>query len=185
MAYTTSKTLLNQIQNGSETAWCNFYLIYTPLIKACGRKYSIDDNDIDDLVQIVMVKLFEKQVIASYDPSKGKFRTYMGRIIFNTIVDMKRKNNPIPDDIDVPVANDAIQEMIENEWKDYVFKEAMLLLRQRVSEDVYQAFQMLTEHNMEPQQVADFLNVPLRHVYDAKARCKRMLAEILKTLDEF
>lgn len=184
MAYTTSKTLLQQIQGGSETAWYNFYVIYTPLIKACGRKYEIDDSELDDLVQEIMLKLFEKQALTTYDPQKGKFRTYFGRIIFNTIMDLKRRQKPLPDTVDEPVAHDDIQEMIDNEWNDYACKEAMLILRQRVDENVYQAFQMLTEHNMEPQAVADFLNMPLRHVYDAKARCKRILTEILQGLDE-
>lgn len=185
MAYTTSKTLLRQIQNGDNTAWSNFYIIYTPLIKSCGRKYNIEDSNLDDLVQIVMLKLFEKQAVSTYDPQKGKFRTYMGRIIFNTIMDIKRINIPVAtsDIVDISAVNNDIQVMIENEWQEYAYKEAMLLLRQRVSEDVFQAFQMLTEHNMEPQSVADFLKLPLRHVYDAKARCKRMLTEILETLD--
>jgi len=184
MAYTTSKTLLMQIQSGDSSAWSNFYLIYTPLIKSCGYKYNIDSSEQDDLVQNVMVKLFEKQALASYDPQKGKFRTYLGRIIFNTIMDMKRKVVPVTDEVAEVVSHDDIQEMIENEWKNYAYKEALLLLRQRVSEDHYQAFQMLTEHGMQAQAVADFLQMPLRHVYDAKARCKRMLTEILATLDE-
>ena len=68
MAYTTRKSLLLAIGRGDEVSWKEFYDTYRPLIVFCARGRLAPD-EIDDLVQKVMVKIFRSGERFRYDPA--------------------------------------------------------------------------------------------------------------------
>ena len=185
MAYTTKKTLLQQIKSGNDGAWYEFYLVYTPLVKFCGRKRGISEDDLEDLVQMVMVRFHKAQENFNYDQSRGHFRSYLGRVINSAIDDLLKLRGATAGELseDVADAQDWVANLTDEEWRNYLQENALPLLRQRVSPTTYQAFELYVLKGKSPQLVAQFLDMEVTQVYNAKARCQRMLQEIVQTLE--
>ena len=186
MAYTTKKTLLQQIKSGNDGAWYEFYLVYTPLIKFCGRKCNISEDDLEDLVQMVMLRFHKAQESFCYDQSKGHFRSYLGRVIHSAISELKHSRVKNAEELPEDVADsqeDWVAKLTEDEWKNYLQENALPLLRQRINPTTYMAFELSVLHGQSPQEVAEVLDMDVAHVYNAKARCQRMLQEIIQTLE--
>ena len=83
MAYTTKKSLLEAIRCGDEVSWYEFYETYRPLIVVRGRDYKLNAVEIDELIQSVMLRFFDRSRSFVYDRSKGKFRDYLGVMIYH------------------------------------------------------------------------------------------------------
>ena len=183
MAYTTRGSLLLAIGRGDEISWREFYDTYRPLIVFCagGR---IAPSEIDDLIQTVMLKVFRSGEHFRYDPAKGRFRDYLGRIVDHAIVDMLRKRRPPTPAAAVLCGSgeDAFMSAWNAEWERHIFAQAHAELRNRVSPATYQAFDLYVLQNQPPVKVAAFLGVDISHVYKAKLRCidilRRIVAEI-------
>ena len=182
MAYTTRGSLLLAIGRGDEIAWREFYNTYRPLIVFCAQG-RIAPDEIDDLIQMVMVKIFRSGEHFRYDPAKGKFRDYLGRIIHNAIIDILRKRRPenagsIPPEND----EDTFSAAWRAEWEQHIFTQAVAELRTRVSPTTFQAFDLHVLQNQPPTKVAAFLDLEVARVYKAKLRClailRRIVAEI-------
>ena len=186
MAYTTKTQLLQQIKSGNDGAWYEFYLVYTPLVKYCGRKHGVSEDDLEDLVQMVMMRLHKAQGNFSYDSSKGHFRSYLGRVIVSAINDLQKRAGEKSEEISENFADsqDWVAKMTDEEWKAYLQENALSVLRQRVSPTTYMAFELLVLQGQSPQLVAQCLGMDVTQVYNAKARCQRMLQEIIQTLEE-
>ena len=60
MAYTTKKSLLEAIRRGDEISWHEFYETYRPLIVVRGRDCKLNSAEIDELVQAVMLRFFDR-----------------------------------------------------------------------------------------------------------------------------
>ena len=182
MAYTTRKSLLLAIGRGDEVSWEEFYDTYRPLIVFCARG-RIAPDEIDDLIQTVMVKVFRSGKHFRYDPAKGKFRDYLGRIVGNAIVDMRRARRP-ENAVPAPVeeGDDAFSAAWQAERERHIFDQALDELRTRVTPTTFQAFDLYVLQKQPAAKVAAFLDLDAARVYMAKLRCfeilRRLTAEI-------
>jgi len=179
MAYTTRKSLLLAIGRGDEISWREFYDTYRPLIVFCARG-RVAPDEIDDLIQTVMVKVFRSGERFRYDPAKGKFRDYLGRIVGNAIVDMLRARRP---ETAVPApdreSDDAFAAAWQAEWERHIFDQALGELRTRVAPATFQAFDLYVLQKQPAAKVAAFLDLDTAHVYKAKLRCLDILRRIV------
>ena len=185
MAYTTNQSLLYAIKNGDGVSWQIFYETYRPLIVYCGMQ-KLNAEETDDLVQNVMIKVFNAQKNFSYDPAKGLFRDYLGRIIRNEIVNIMRErpmescSDTIPD-----FPDDHFTPMWHKQWEEHLWRMALEELKQRVSERTFQAFDLYALQGMLPEETAAFLDVTIIQVYKAKTRCKDLLQQIIRDLRRY
>ena len=91
MANTTRKTLLSKIRAGNTIGWQEFYDIYKMPIVTMTHKYGWDSTDTPDLIQQVMLAVFNNGKF-SYDQEKGtKFRAWLGTITRYKMNDIFRK----------------------------------------------------------------------------------------------
>jgi RNA polymerase sigma factor (sigma-70 family) len=60
-----------------------FVLVYTPKLNEYCRSIGVPENDTDDLIQEVFLKLLHG--IRSYDPEKGRFRHWLRRVLSRTL----------------------------------------------------------------------------------------------------
>ena len=184
MAYTTRKSLLLAIGRGDEVSWAEFYETYRPLIVFCAGD-RLTPSEIDDMIQTVMVKVFRSGDRFRYDPAKGKFRDYLGRIVRNAIVDMLRARRretaaQIPD----AEGDDAFAAAWRAEWERHVFDQALGELRTRVSPATFQAFDLYVLQKQPAAKVAAFLDLDPARVYKAKLRCVEILRRIVAEIRE-
>ena len=182
MAYTTKRSLLRAIGRGDEVSWRDFYDTYRPLIVFCARD-RLDNSEIDDLIQTVMVNVFRSGEYFRYDPAKGRFRDYLGRVVHNAIVDMLRKRRrSVPRDPGAEAGVDGFETMWREEWERHLLAQAMMELRSRVGAATFQAFDLYAMQGQPPGKVAKFLGVGISQVYVAKSRCLARLREIVTEL---
>lgn len=198
MAFTTKKSLLAKVRAGDEVSWREFYETYRPLVHLVGRDCGLQYEENEELVQLVMREIFQKDVLAkydvdhvpddvvfSYDPARGRFRYYLKAIIRNQALKLyhRRREHLTLDEVPEPAAEERIDAVWDEEWRRHLLTQAMVELRGRVRAETYSAFEMYAVQGHPVQEVADFLNISVNSVYVAKNRCIALLKGIIETLE--
>ena len=81
----TPQSLLNRLREhpGDAQAWRRFDALYRPLLLTWLRRYSIQAQDADDLVQQVFVVVLREMPHFHYNPQEGRFRGWLRGILVN------------------------------------------------------------------------------------------------------
>lgn len=199
MAFTTRKTLLVKVRNGDEISWREFYETYQPLIWLCGGDHSLNYEEKQELVQTVMVQIFQRDILKKYDfekvpehitfkyePSRGRFRHFLKKIIRNNakkIFNKRKHHCELGDQLDL-LDRSNFNQAWEEEWEQHILASAMVELRNRVSAETFLAFEKYALHNEDPKDVALFLGISISSVYTAKSRCISIIKSIVDELEE-
>lgn len=203
MSFTTRKSLLNKVKNGDEISWKEFYDVYKPLILLCGSDCGLTYDENEELVQQVMCEIFKKDIVVKYDPdnvpehiifkydpSHGRFRHYLRKIIRYQALKIyhNRTHTESIEDENSPARTIPTEEqwdkVWDNEWYRHLLNMALTELKCRVQPDTYLAFELYALQNRKVEEVADFLKLSVSSVYTAKSRCITTLKEIVKELEE-
>jgi RNA polymerase sigma factor (sigma-70 family) len=186
MAYTTKKSLLQAIKDGCDVSWFEFYETYRPLILMRGSDYNLSEAEKKELIQEVLLSVSKGNKTFTYDQSKGRFRSYLRKIISRRAVDIirKRKDNAVSPEIleQYPENNPALDKAWQQEWHAHVLSQALQVLRTKVEPQTFQAFELYVLEEMSAKEVADFLKIKVDMVYVAKSRAIKSLREIMKEL---
>ena len=203
MAFTTRKSLLAKVHSGDACSWDDFYEAYKPLILLKGDDLGLKQDEKQELIQNVMFEVFAKDitgkfvqdkipddVVFTYDPSKGRFRHYLRKVVkFQAIKILKKRRNNVSLNADDDMENlfpadDVWNASWDEEWHRHVLNQAMVELKNRVQPETFAAFEMYAVQNRNVQEVAEFLNLSVSSVYTAKSRCVSALREIIKDLED-
>ena len=80
-----------RVQNqDDEQAWDEFVDFYKNFINVVLNRLSISPNDIEDLAQDILLKIWKSIAKMNYDSKKANFRTWMNRVIRNAVIDFHR-----------------------------------------------------------------------------------------------
>jgi RNA polymerase sigma-70 factor (ECF subfamily) len=188
---TTHVSLLARLQDGSDTAaWRAFCDRYEELIRGFARRQGVFGPDADDVVQDVMLSLTKAMPGFTYDPAKGKFRSYLKTVVVRAISARSRQNPavaPLHDGTQVgPAASeDAAGEPWEVEWRQYHLRQAMKRVRGEFNASDIAAFQAYVNDGRDAAIVARELGVKIDSVYQAKSRVLRRLSQLIaQQIDE-
>lgn len=92
--------LIDEILKENKTAQNELYSRYDKIIRNLLKcKYPKLNNDIDDYVSEILIKVFLN--IKSYDPTKSKFKTWVFNIVKNHMIDAWRCNSLLPDSLNL------------------------------------------------------------------------------------
>ena len=174
----TRKTLLAKIISGDEVSWKEFYDRYIPVIRFVGSLYKFGESECDDLVQNVMVKLFDSSKKFIYREHEVKFRTWFSRIIRSQAVDMIRKKRQLPLEFDE--TTDPFAGEFMDQWHKVMLEEALDELRTRLDPKTFQAFELYGLQGRDLAEVMEVLDLSKDQVYAAKSRGKKLLAKIIE-----
>ena len=192
MTYTTRPSLLARVANHEEPSWEEFYRIYAPYIRSIGYRIGIDPGGREDLVQMVMLEVFEKDKANFERQRLGSFRRYLRMMIQNRAKDLIRKlaKNPLvissePSDEQLP-QDDTLDLQhsthYEKEWKNFQLNSILAIVKERVEPKTYQAFHLYAMEDMDVNEVANYLEMTAGSVYLAKTRCMDAAREINRKL---
>ena len=184
MGYTTKKSLLEAICSGDEVSWHEFYEIYRPLIVVRGRDYKLNVAEIDELVQSVILRFFDRSKSFVYDRSKGKFRDYLGVMIYHcalNIIRQRRKNEVDCEAVELEAYD---HDRWQEEWRQHILTLAMKQLKLQLEDSTFQAFEFYAVKGESAEKVAKFLKIPVNMVYVAKSRALAKLRKIVNQLRE-
>ncbi len=197
--YTTRKTLLQRMQNCDEISWEEFYHIYWPLVLDIGRKLSMSEDNCADLMQEIMIDLFNGEPLLRYDPARGKFRTYFGVLVRHKAATMLQKTAPcssVPardpvasssfsDDLPASLTGNSLDEsnpfqsLFDEEYRKCLLAAAMNELRNTVEPKTYAIFEMVVLQERPQKEVARCLGINRATIDVYCSRCRKTLRKIV------
>lgn len=87
------QSLIAEILCGNKKAEEQLYILYKPKLSRLLKKKFPNNNDHDDDVSEILIKIFEN--IKSYDSTKSKFHSWVINIMKNYMIDKSRKHKPL------------------------------------------------------------------------------------------
>ena len=87
----TRASLLARRHNGADPmAWTDFFERYWPLVFSIARQRGCSRNTAEDVVQDVMLAVFERKAVFRHDPSRGRFRDWLGGVVRRKVTARRR-----------------------------------------------------------------------------------------------
>ena len=186
----TSFTLIAKIKDlppGEDVAaWARFWELYAPAMRAFAVFKGAGANA-DDVVMTVFGKLVNFLRGGQYDPSKGKFHSYLATMIYNEVHMQHRKDEVRMSDSHVPLDETLAETLAapssrtdDSDWKkavlqaaiDHVLTKTVLSDRDRA---VY-AFYVQEQHSIE--ETAAKFRLTRNNVSQIKTRIEKRIAAI-------
>jgi len=121
----TRLTLVDRARDPSDSqAWDEFTDYYTSFIRMVLMQLHAPLDDLEDLSQTILVKLWQNLSTVELDRDHAKFRTWLGTVIRNTVYThcsqaasrKRRETNAAVADVVPP----DIEDIIESEWRKHI-----------------------------------------------------------------
>lgn len=184
-SFGTRSSFLAKIRSGDETAWFDFHRRYVKMIHHIGAKRGLTTAECDDLMIEVMLIFWKKMDSFVYDPARGKFRSYLGKIAELISQKIRRENREIPP-VDVPCEYPAdVDVSCMKEWNEFLFSRALDDLRASVDTVTYQAFYMLVIQRRTVEEVSTVTRKSANTIYGIRFRCVKKLKKIIAAYRRF
>lgn len=185
-AQTTSAELLARVAEGVDpAAWREFCDRYGELIRSFARRKGVQEADCDDLLQDVLISLTKALPGFTYDPSRGKFRSYLKTIVLRSIFRKSRQKGAEVDlegieDLTRAASTDPeVDDFWEAEWRQHHVRIAMRTLSAEFNSADQAAFQAYVVEGQDAAAVAQRLGLSVAAVYQAKSRMVKRLSELI------
>jgi RNA polymerase sigma factor (sigma-70 family) len=190
----TPPSLLNRLREHPDDAeaWRRFDDLYRPLLQTWLRRYAVQPQDADDLVQQVLEVVVREMPSFHYEPAKGRFRAWLRSIMVNQLRAFWRSQQARPKtDSDF---FDRILEQLEDEKSDlsrlwdqehdqHVSRRLLALIEPDFSPATWQAFRRLMD-GAKAKDVAADLGISANAVYLAKSSILKRLREEIEGLTD-
>lgn len=189
---TTSVTLLGRLhqQPGDASAWQEFVARYRPRIFAHCLALQLQPADAEDVTQAVLVRLVEKLPQFHYDPSQC-FRAWLKTVTHHLLVDYLAEQRRLRGSGEsaiirllenVQARDDLVREM-EAEYERELFEEALKRVRERVSEQHWEAFRLTAVERLSGAEAAARLGMLVATVYTARSKVQKLVREEVHALE--
>ena len=153
--FNTRQTLLLKLKDQRDDhAWHEFYDTYHRYIRAILWKMNLQEADANDILQSVMLKIWNKLPEFDYQRSKGKFRNWLSIITANTAKNYIRSENRLYnclngdkaswlDDYKSTVLPPEIEEISSHEWETFISTMAWENVAKTLSQQMQDVFEAL------------------------------------------
>ena len=184
----THATLLKRLQDGSDPlAWDEFFGRYWTLIYGFARRRDCSEHTAEEIVQDVMLKVFEQKDLFNYDPKRGRFRDWLGALVRNRVA--QRRRGPADriraqgGDRDPASTEPQTRDPGPDDAWEAAFEEMLLLvlldvIRREMDPRAYLAFELYTLHNLPAGKVANYTGLSRNGVYRAHKRAMGRMKEL-------
>lgn len=196
----TRATLINRLKNWQDQAsWQDFFDTYWKLIYGLARKFGLNDEDAQDVVQETMMSVAHHMPNFKYDPKLGSFKSWLRTLIRWRIADHVRKRNqpaavPLDHDSDgddssfkvrdLPdKSSQSIDQLYEQEWQKNLLDAAIDKVKRKIDPQKYQVFDFYVNKEWPPEKVASAFKISVDQVYLAKHRVTEMIKSEVKRLE--
>ena len=180
MVTNTRATLLERLRDGANAlAWDEFFGHYWPTIYGFARYCGCSEHTGEEIVQDVMLAVFQHRDVYQYDPARGRFRDWLGAVVRNKVAEHRRRpanrlraaggnsGECVPDRAaDQPGADAA--------W-EAAFEGSLLLalldvVRRESDARVYLAFELVTLQGLSGGEAGQLTGLTRNAVYKANKR---------------
>ena len=193
--YNTRQTLIAKIRDQhDDRSWEDFVYFYRRYIYVVVTKMGISHQDAEDLVQKVLLALWEKLPTFEYQPQRCKFRTWMNHITRNIVIGFFRKETRHKRDIEraastrlnqkfVDYDEPDIYEMAEQEWKLHISNLAWESIKDDFTGKATQCFMLFSE-GKSIDAICEQLDIKKNSAYVFKNRVQEKLYKEIRRLDD-
>ena len=180
-SYSTHSSFLRDMSNGSEQAWFEFCRKYSGMIRYIGQKRQLSPEECDDLLVDVMTIFWKRIDNFVYEPERGKFRSYLGKITDRSALKILRKKHHDEVSIEDSELNypDDIDQSFMNEWRDFVLENALSELKNIVDTEHYQIFYMSFFQKRSAEDISILTGKTPSNIYTVRSRCLKKLKELI------
>jgi RNA polymerase sigma-70 factor (ECF subfamily) len=192
----TRLSLLDKVRDlGDERSWIEFHAIYRPLIFAYLRKLGLDEHSAEDVTQEVFQRLMVILPKFKLDRQRGRFRTYLWRLTYNTLVARARRKKAREraeqewvlrfSEVDESRRRE-LKGIFELEHRRRIFEVVLPKARARASETAWACFEGRLVRRRPAAEVAAELGIAAKNVYvhasrvlqDVRRRCTEIEGEL-------
>jgi len=184
---TTQATLLERLRDGSAAmAWEEFFQRYGGAVYGLARSCGCGGHSAEEVVQEVMLAVFAQRDVFQYDPDRGRFRDWLAAVVRNAVATRRRQPAERVRAEGGPDGHCVEPESAEpspDAACEAVFEQAMLavllgVVRQEFSPETYQAFELVTLHELPGRVAAEMTGLSRNAVYLARRRVFQRLRDL-------
>jgi RNA polymerase sigma factor (sigma-70 family) len=196
----TRATLIDRLKNWQDQAsWQDFFDTYWKLIYGLARKFGLNEEDAQDVVQETLMSVANHMPNFKYDPKLGSFKSWLRTLIRWRISDLLRKRGhatTVPIDPDTESGEEAfalkelpdkasqtMDQFYEQEWQKNVLDAAIAKVKRKLDPQRYQIFDFYVNREWPPEKVAATFNISVDQVYLAKHRITELIKSEAKRLE--
>ena len=184
----TRLSLFERIRDAADgPAWEDFWQRYWALIYNYAKRRGCSDVTAQDVLQDVMLEVFQGRETLRYDPAKGRFRDWLGGLVRNVV--RRRRQAPGeriraaggssgPGLDDQPDRHDAADDGWSELFDDALLRVLLDVVRGEVAPATYQAFELTAIQEMAGAEVARLTGLSRNAVYLARKRVVMRLREL-------
>lgn len=182
-APSTHVSLLERLASSEDQeAWQVFCERYGSLIRDYGRRRGLQPSDCDDLLQDVLLSLSKAMPGFTYDPQKGRLRSYLKAITMRAISRRARQNDGVRaldtlEGVEDPAAEEDAP--WEEAWRQHHVRRALERMRSEFNERTLTAFSLYVLEGRPAQEAAEVLGASVEVVYQSKSRILKRLSELV------
>lgn len=182
---TTRSSVLKAVADTeNEAAWQRLFDLYAGLVFSIARSKGLNEEEADDVVQDVFIRLAEFLPIFEYSRTKGRFRSYLVNLVYNLIIDkwrIRQRDNERMKAYKDEVVNmaPADKEFAEHEWQAAALEEALRRIKPEVRPEHYAAFVASTVEGQDTETVMRLYNLSRDNLYQIR---KRLTAKLRETV---
>ena len=188
MVSNTRVTLLERLRDGADVlAWDEFFAYYWPTIFAYARHRGCSEHTAEEIVQDVMLKVFQQRDVYQYDPTRGRFRDWLGTVVRNDVAEHRRRPSNRLRGAGGDSANAALDRADDNKEIDAAwetaFENSLLLallnaVRREMSARTYLAFELVGLEGLSGGEAARMTGLSRNAVYKSHKRVLERLVEL-------
>ena len=176
----TRQSLLLRAQTGDAEAWKDLADLYHPLLLTWLGRQQVPKNDIDDLVQEILLAVFQYLPSFRHSGQRGAFRAWLRTIACNRARDYwraQKHRTPASGGSDVKEVLNQIEDPeseLNHQWDQehdrYVLRCLLDLMEQEFEPSTLRAFRRLALEGASGAEVAGELGLSVAAVYVAISR---------------
>jgi RNA polymerase sigma-70 factor (ECF subfamily) len=182
----THISLLERVAKPADAgAWRDFCDRYGDLIRGFAARRGLQTADRDDILQDVLISLRQALPGFTYDPAKGKFRSYLKTVVLRAVFKRSCQSHAAialerVEDLTRAAARDTdVDDEWETEWRQYHLRRAMQTLHAEFNSADRTAFQEYAVDGQDAETVAKRLGISVESVYQAKSRILKRLSALI------
>ncbi|MCH2208548.1 MAG: RNA polymerase sigma factor [Lentisphaerales bacterium] len=186
----TRLTLLEKIRDQhDETSWEDFVFYYRQYIYVVVRSMNLNHHDAEEIVQMVLVKVWDKLPEFQYDSEKGRFRGWLCRVTGNIVKNFLRSRKSQINRVEKMKQQDEekylnsvslpeIEKISSREWENYIANMAWNNIEKEFTVNVRECFLLMAD-DIPVGDIAQKFGISESSVYVYKKRVQdRLFAEI-------
>ncbi len=183
----TRASLLIRVRDpADQAAWQEFVGIYRPVILRLARQKGMQEADADDVAQQVLVAVSKAAQQREHDPKRAKFRTWLGRVAHNAILNALTRGKPDRGSGDSALLavlkghesqTGPDSDLLRLEYRREVFRWAARQVRKEFHSATWDAFWLTAVEGRSVEAVAEELAKNRGAIYAARSRVIRRIQE--------